>query len=316
MADRLALALTQLTALRGRARRTARRRAGTPAALLPRGGEHDPRVVARLPDDLARGRPARRTSSRRLVCRSHRTAWRVGWSGSRLAHADDRRSRSCEGLDVALLRAEPGDPVGPTAVVRAGSAELVPDAGEEMRAMYGGDADGAAELERARLRLVHVRADARARSGARHGDVRDRRSGAARSTRPTSRSRRSSPGATGGCGRERAALPRGRGARAGGPRARRRRRRRLPRRRPGSDPPLEPGRRGDHGPAGRRRPQPAGGRGDPRLGDGLVPDRRRRRRRRAAGPAETVPLEIQGRELWLSISGVGFADGTVYASAT
>jgi PAS domain S-box-containing protein len=33
----------------------------------------------------------------------------------------------------------------------------------------------------------------------------------------------------------------------------------------------------------------------------------------AAGRAETVPLEIQGRELWLSISGVGFADGTVYA---
>jgi two-component system phosphate regulon sensor histidine kinase PhoR len=33
----------------------------------------------------------------------------------------------------------------------------------------------------------------------------------------------------------------------------------------------------------------------------------------AAGRAQTVPLEIQGRELWLSISGVGFADGTVYA---
>ena len=33
----------------------------------------------------------------------------------------------------------------------------------------------------------------------------------------------------------------------------------------------------------------------------------------AAGQAETVPVEIQGRELWLSISGVGFADGTVYA---
>jgi two-component system phosphate regulon sensor histidine kinase PhoR len=30
-------------------------------------------------------------------------------------------------------------------------------------------------------------------------------------------------------------------------------------------------------------------------------------------PAETVPLEIGGRELWLSISGVGFDDGTVYA---
>jgi PAS domain S-box-containing protein len=37
----------------------------------------------------------------------------------------------------------------------------------------------------------------------------------------------------------------------------------------------------------------------------------------APGPAksraETLPLDIDGRELWLSISGVGFADGTVYA---
>jgi PAS domain S-box-containing protein len=29
--------------------------------------------------------------------------------------------------------------------------------------------------------------------------------------------------------------------------------------------------------------------------------------------AETVPLEVRGREVWLSISGVGYADGTVYA---
>jgi len=34
---------------------------------------------------------------------------------------------------------------------------------------------------------------------------------------------------------------------------------------------------------------------------------------RAAVRAETVPLEVADRELWLSISGVGFADGTVYA---
>ena len=35
----------------------------------------------------------------------------------------------------------------------------------------------------------------------------------------------------------------------------------------------------------------------------------------AGGPAtaESVPLEIAGRELWLSISGVGYEDGTVYA---
>ena len=29
--------------------------------------------------------------------------------------------------------------------------------------------------------------------------------------------------------------------------------------------------------------------------------------------AETVPVEIDGRELWLSVSGVGFEEGTVYA---
>ena len=38
-----------------------------------------------------------------------------------------------------------------------------------------------------------------------------------------------------------------------------------------------------------------------------------RRGDRAVARPETVPLELGGRELWLSISGVGFADGTVYA---
>ncbi len=33
----------------------------------------------------------------------------------------------------------------------------------------------------------------------------------------------------------------------------------------------------------------------------------------AVARAETVPFEIDGRELWLAMSGVGFADGTVYA---
>jgi PAS domain S-box-containing protein len=33
----------------------------------------------------------------------------------------------------------------------------------------------------------------------------------------------------------------------------------------------------------------------------------------AAARAETVPIEIDGREIWISISGVGFAEGTVYA---
>jgi two-component system, OmpR family, phosphate regulon sensor histidine kinase PhoR len=33
----------------------------------------------------------------------------------------------------------------------------------------------------------------------------------------------------------------------------------------------------------------------------------------STGPAATIPVEIEGRELWLSIAGVGFAEGTVYA---
>ena len=33
----------------------------------------------------------------------------------------------------------------------------------------------------------------------------------------------------------------------------------------------------------------------------------------AAARPETVPLEVGGRELWLSIAGVGFSEGTVYA---
>ena len=33
----------------------------------------------------------------------------------------------------------------------------------------------------------------------------------------------------------------------------------------------------------------------------------------SSGRATSVPVDIAGRELWLSISGVGFADGTVYA---
>jgi two-component system, OmpR family, phosphate regulon sensor histidine kinase PhoR len=33
----------------------------------------------------------------------------------------------------------------------------------------------------------------------------------------------------------------------------------------------------------------------------------------STGPATSLPVEIEGRELWLSVSGVGFAEGTVYA---
>ena len=50
---------------------------------------------------------------------------------------------------------------------------------------------------------------------------------------------------------------------------------------------------------------------------GWAADRGARARRdeppAAATRAETLPLELPGRELWLSIAGVEFAEGTVYA---
>src|SRR4029453_1506643 len=33
----------------------------------------------------------------------------------------------------------------------------------------------------------------------------------------------------------------------------------------------------------------------------------------STGPATTLPVELEGRELWLSVGGVSFAEGTVYA---
>ena len=45
----------------------------------------------------------------------------------------------------------------------------------------------------------------------------------------------------------------------------------------------------------------------------LVPIASRPGEQAEISQAETVPLEIEGRELWLSITGVAFTDGTVYA---
>ena len=100
-------------------------------------------------------------------------------------------------------------------------------------------------------------------------------------------------------GRHRHAARRGAPARRA--RARVRRRRRLPARRRGRDPVLEPGGRGDHRACGSREVvgRPADG-GDPGLGG----DRRAAWRRGADGRPETVPLDLDGREVWLSIGAV------------
>jgi PAS domain S-box-containing protein len=52
------------------------------------------------------------------------------------------------GLDAALLRAEPGSPVGPAAVLRTGSDELVPDVGGDVLGIFGGDDEGIEALRR------------------------------------------------------------------------------------------------------------------------------------------------------------------------
>ena len=103
-----------------------------------------------------------------------------------------------------------------------------------------------------------------------------------------------------------------RAARAGGAGAGVRRRRRDARRRRRHRPDLERGRRGDHGASGGRRRRPPGRRGDSRVGG----DRDARAGVRQAperSRAETVPVEFAQGERWLSISGVAFPGGTVYA---
>ena len=58
--------------------------------------------------------------------------------------------------------------------------------------------------------------------------------------------------------------------------------------------------------AGSRHPRPAGSRGAARV-------RRQRRAVDVDGRPQTVPVEIDGKELWLSFSAVRFEEGTVYA---
>ena len=107
--------------------------------------------------------------------------------------------------------------------------------------------------------------------------------------------------------RERAALRGGRAPRARGARARDdRRRRRAPRQRRARAA-LEPRRRGDH--RHRRAPTSSAARRArslPGYDDNVAAVD-------VDGRPQTVPVEIDGRELWLSFSAVRFDEGTVYA---
>ena len=112
--------------------------------------------------------------------------------------------------------------------------------------------------------------------------------------------------------RERAALPRGRGARAGGARARSDRRRRRAHRPRRPRPALERRGRADHRPRRRATCSGAASR-DAVPGWEAIEPRSPSPTPARPARAESVPLEIGGRELWLSVSGVGYEDGTVYA---
>ena len=74
---------------------------------------------------------------------------------------------------------------------------------------------------------------------------------------------------------------------------------------------LEPGRRADHGVRARRRARPRRSRRRARLGAARAADPGQRRP--GTGRAETMPVELGGRELWLSGSGVALDEGVVYA---
>ena len=97
------------------------------------------------------------------------------------------------------------------------------------------------------------------------------------------------------------------------PGARVRGRRRVPARRAGRRAALEPGGRGDHRAPRGRCTRPAPRRDVPGWADveRLAPVAERRHG--GVVRAETLPLEAGDRELWLSISGVAFGEGTVYA---
>ena len=91
------------------------------------------------------------------------------------------------------------------------------------------------------------------------------------------------------------------------------RRRRLPRRPRRHRAALEPRRRSDHEASSR-------GGGSAHQADDVLPGWARCRRNDSGcglppGPAvaQTLPFELNGEERWLSISGVGFDEGTVYA---
>ena len=280
-------------------------------ARVPRRGERRARALARLPRDARRRSPSSPRTAIADWCAVHIVEADGSISELAVAHADPAKVTFARELQERY----PPDadaPTGVAAVIRSGEPELVPEITDEMLE--------AAAQRRAAPRPA-PRSSGSARTCACRCKGRERVLGAITFISPTPARRfgrgradlrRGARAARGERDRERAALPGGRGARAGRARARDDRRRRrcssTAAAASGSGTPPPSG-----SPASRRATCSTA-----RVGD-AVPGWERGRaaapvaRAGEAGRAESVPFEVGDRELWLSISAVGYEDGTVYA---
>ena len=226
-----------------------------------------------------------------------------------VAHADPAKVT----LARELQERYPPDPNGPTgvpAVIRTGEAELVPEVTKELIESVTLDdlhRELIDQLEISSYMCVPLKGRDRVLGAMTFISSSERHFGAGRADlRGGARAPR------GKRDRERAALSRDGGSRTGGPRARGDRRRRGAHRPRRPRPALEPRGRADHGTCGRDVLGPQRPRRDPRLGGrgAAAPDSAGRAR--PAAP-RACPSRSASRELWLSISAVGYEDGTVYA---
>lgn len=310
MADRLALALSQLELFEAeRASRRDAERAHRRLSFLAEAST----ILASSLDYQTTLRAIARLVVPHLAdwCAVHVAGADGALERVALAHAEIE-VEELAALDLALLRAASGSAVGPAAVARSGSAELVPEVSGAVLEMYGRDEDGAAQLERLGFESymcvpMHGRDRVLGTVTFATGDP-DRRFDEGDLALGEELARRTAVAVENAL-LFREAEERGRAARvlaavadgvflvdAGGV---------IRLWNPAAEAitgltaagvlnvPVNQAIPGWRAVAPRIRVEPDPG--------------------SASASAETLPLEIDGRELWLSISGVGFADGTVYA---
>ena len=280
------------------------------AAAVPRRGRLGARQLARLRADARRRRPARGAADRRLVRGRHLRRRTAGAARARARRSAEARARAASSSEPMLAASEAA---GATAIrsQRAGARARDRRGGaRDASASTSASSRSRARSRRARTSRVPLVARGEvfgsislvtAESGRIYGeDDLDARPGARAARR--------------GGDRQRPALRRGRAPRARGAGARsgrRRRRPRRPRRRRSGSGTRPPRTITGAGRAGRARAARSR-----RSFTGWAADRAADPGREQPGEpvrAETVPVEFGGRELWLSGSGVGFDEGTVYA---